>query len=77
MIYYGNVITHVFKCQDVHDFCFFTHLQYVQNTIYIITVASDRYNNTFVTTIQVYFIKSYIATYYNNDIVILACFIIW
>ncbi|XP_060834779.1 uncharacterized protein LOC132917847 isoform X2 [Rhopalosiphum padi] len=52
MIYYGNSIAHVFKCQDIQNFCFFTHLQFVQNTIYIITVAFDGYSHTFVATIQ-------------------------
>ncbi|XP_027853101.2 uncharacterized protein LOC114131946 isoform X1 [Aphis gossypii] len=52
MIYYGNSIAHVFRCQDIQNFCFFTHLQFVQNTIYIITVAFDGYSHTFVATIQ-------------------------
>ncbi|XP_022181768.1 uncharacterized protein LOC111041703 isoform X2 [Myzus persicae] len=52
MIYYGNSIAHVFRCQDIQNFCFFTHLQFVQNTIYIITVAFDSYSHTFVATIQ-------------------------
>ncbi|XP_008185144.1 uncharacterized protein LOC100166607 isoform X1 [Acyrthosiphon pisum] len=52
MIYYGNSIAHVFRCQDIQNFCFFTHLQFVQNTIYIITVAFDSYSRTFVATIQ-------------------------
>ncbi|XP_025201400.1 uncharacterized protein LOC112598945 [Melanaphis sacchari] len=52
MIYYGNSISHVFRCQDIQNFCFFTHLQFIQNTIYIITVAFDGYSHTFVATIQ-------------------------
>lgn len=55
MIYYGNLITHIFRCQDIHNFCFFTHLQYVQNTIYIITVTFDSYSRLFVATIQVFY----------------------
>lgn len=58
MIFYGNSITHVFRCQDIQNYCFFTHLQYVQNTIFILTVAYDCYSNTFVATIQViYFLN--------------------
>ncbi|VVC40366.1 Hypothetical protein CINCED_3A013631 [Cinara cedri] len=51
-IYYGNLITHVFRCQDIQNFCFFTHLQYIHNIIFIITVSFDCYSHTFVATIQ-------------------------
>lgn len=56
MIYYGSSITHVFKCQDIQNFCFYTHLQYIQSTIYIITVSFDEYTRTFVATIQVLYL---------------------
>ncbi|XP_050530777.1 uncharacterized protein LOC126899713 [Daktulosphaira vitifoliae] len=52
MISYGSTITHAFRRQDVRDYCFYTHLQYVQNTVYIVTVAYDCYSRTFVATIQ-------------------------
>lgn len=59
MMSFGSSITHVFKCEDIQNYCFFTHLQYVQNTIFIITVSFDCFSRSFVASIQViYFLQS-------------------
>ncbi|XP_025422798.1 uncharacterized protein LOC112692360 isoform X2 [Sipha flava] len=60
MISCGNSIMHKFRCQDIQSLGCFTHLQFIQNTIYIITVSFDYYSHTFVATIQ------YVSSYGDN-----------